>query len=522
MNQEFNHYLNFTVVTKKIVQNVSMITEKYRSIIALLPQYFRGDYPYGLILQELPKNLYTILLVTYILYGALLTFVILQLCALNLYGVKAARRINKEVKLSLPRYPYLSIILPVKNEPIEVIEDMIKRLSTVIYPRDRFEIIIVSDDPKDYFEKIKCRVESISEKLGLNVKLLNREPIGYRGLAYNYAVNYAKGEILAFIDIDTKLPPNYFIEAINLLNNGYDIVSSSWRGYVTLPTSVARSLKVVYDIFNELFLRGRFLCKGFTIAGGSNVVMKRRVFEQLNGWCNCSADDLDLSIRARLRGFKIGLITNIYVNVEVPPNYTILKSQSARWLANGVWALRNYMKSIVKSRNLSLWEKIDAFLWLTQYPSLSAIPLSIVISILTYLLNVIIPPIPILTLQIIFTLLSFGIFFNSIIIGKKCGYSIIDIAGSLGRCAILSIALSYSALICTLKALFKEWSWIPTPKGVKVLSSKTGNLVLEFTVTLLLTALAVSFIILENYILSMYLLMNVVFMLYALMNSRIR
>jgi glycosyltransferase involved in cell wall biosynthesis len=94
--------------------------------------------------------------------------------------------------------PYVSMIVAVHNEE-QVIENKIKNIIDLEYPKDKLEIIFASDNSTDKTNKI------ISEfaKQYKNIKLINIQKRGGKVNAYNTAFKYASGEILAFSDANT-------------------------------------------------------------------------------------------------------------------------------------------------------------------------------------------------------------------------------------------------------------------------------------------------------------------------------
>ncbi|WP_054855008.1 glycosyltransferase family 2 protein [Vulcanisaeta sp. JCM 16161] len=117
----------------------------------------------------------------------------------------------------------------------------------------------------------------------------------------------------------------------------------------------------------------------------------RRVLESINGFCECTGEDLDLSIRLRSKGYRIGLI-DADVYSEVPNTYLAFKKQFSRWLFNSIWNMKHNLRLLLMSNDVSMWEKVDGVLWMLQFPSMSFAALSILATVILSVIGVLIPP----------------------------------------------------------------------------------------------------------------------------------
>ena len=115
--------------------------------------------------------------------------------------------------------PYISILIAAYNEESHI-EETIRNKLNLNYPREKMEIIVISDGSTDRTEEIVGKCES------QGVKLLRQNPRSGKTSALNMAVPKASGEILVFSDANSI----YNIDAIEkLVENFYDPAV----GYVT-------------------------------------------------------------------------------------------------------------------------------------------------------------------------------------------------------------------------------------------------------------------------------------------------
>ncbi|MFB6470703.1 MAG: glycosyltransferase [Vulcanisaeta sp. AZ3] len=449
------------------INNYVEIKELVRQVVQ---QYIMNQYPWGIITSPLTPIAQIILAITYVVSIIILILSLIQVIALVRYGVRSLRYVKKSKSSGVPRkLSFITILIPIKSESPLTIERSLHNIAGLNYPKNLLEVIFISDDPEYYVNSLRNLINDFARRLGINISIVRRaKSVGYKGGALNYGLKYARGDMIAIFDIDTMLPRNYLLNAVNMLQSRYDAVTAVWKGYYSVDNVISRLVKFMYDVYNEVFIRGRFLSNGFPAISGNNIVIWRRVLNALNGFCECTGEDLDLSIRLRAMGYRVGLL-NEDVYCEVPHDYLSLKKQFSRWLFNGVWNLRHNTLLLLKSRETSLWEKIDGILWMLQFPSMSFAAISILITAVLSLLGVIVPPIQILLLETLIVITTIPLIIVLLILSKRTGYGLWNTMVNMARSTLLAIVMSFPMLIYSIESLLTdEWVWIPTPKDPHV------------------------------------------------------
>jgi cellulose synthase/poly-beta-1,6-N-acetylglucosamine synthase-like glycosyltransferase len=115
--------------------------------------------------------------------------------------------------------PNVSILIPAYNEEASIERTILNKLE-IDYPKDKFEIIVISDGSTDKTDQIAKSFESNG------VKLIRQEPRNGKTSAINIAVPKVKGEILVFSDANSM----YAQDAIKKLVQNF---SDPDVGYVT-------------------------------------------------------------------------------------------------------------------------------------------------------------------------------------------------------------------------------------------------------------------------------------------------
>lgn len=198
-----------------------------------------------------------------------------------------------------------SIIVPVYNRPDEV-SDLLKSLTT---QTDKgFETVIVEDG-----STVPCRIQCETFREGARVKYFFKGNEG-RSIARNYGLENAKGDYFIFVDSDCILPPDYIENLRNALASGY---SDCFGG----PDAAHESFSDTQKAIN--YAMTSFLTTG-GIRGGKvsmekftprtfNMGFSREVYDKVGGFREMFSEDIDMSTRIRLAGFKISLFPKVEV-----------------------------------------------------------------------------------------------------------------------------------------------------------------------------------------------------------------
>lgn len=110
-----------------------------------------------------------------------------------------ARRRLRVVQLPLREWPTVSIVVPVYNEE-RVIADMLEHLLAIEYPKDRLQILVVSDASSDGTDDI---VRSFADR---GVELLRVAGRQGKTAAENAAGHAVRGDIVVNIDASIRVP----------------------------------------------------------------------------------------------------------------------------------------------------------------------------------------------------------------------------------------------------------------------------------------------------------------------------
>ena len=266
----------------------------------------------------------------------------------------------KKAKASANSLPFVTIQLPIFNEQY-VVNRLIDQIVKLNYPKDKLEFQVLDDSTDDTIELTKAKVEEYKQK-GFDIQLYHRKDrSGYKAGALKAAMNYAKGDFIAIFDADFLPKEDFLLNTISYFEDPkVGVVQTRWEhineGYSMLTKLQAMQLNVHFRVEQVGRHAGNLLLQFNGTAG----VWRRDCITDAGGWeADTLTEDLDLSYRAQLKGWKIQYLEKIGSPAELPAEMNGLKSQQFRWMKGGAENARKLLPTVWKS-NLSLSQKFHA------------------------------------------------------------------------------------------------------------------------------------------------------------------
>lgn len=305
----------------------------------------------------------TILLMVYTLASWLILLYTMNLVYLF---VVRNRRKEKFVIKELKEPPPVTVQLPIYNE-LYVADRIIDAAASLDYPRDRLQILVLDDSTDETMEICRRKVAQY-RRLGLNIQLINRmSRTDYKAGALSNALKHSSGEFIAVFDSDF-VPPREFLLRLLPYFTSEDIgmVQSRW-GYLNMDYSfltISQSVMLDVHFLVEQYSRNQ---NGYFINfNGSAGVWRKHCIESSGGWQPCLAEDLDLSYRAQLRGWKLVYTNDVVSPCELPVQVNSVMRQQFRWAKGSIECFLKLYREILGS-NIGLVVKLQAILRLTGH-----------------------------------------------------------------------------------------------------------------------------------------------------------
>jgi cellulose synthase/poly-beta-1,6-N-acetylglucosamine synthase-like glycosyltransferase len=259
-----------------------------------------------------------------------------------------------------PYYPFVTVQLPIYNE-LYVIGRLIDTVTKFDYPKDRFEIHILDDSTDETVALVAAKVEEYKAQ-GFNIDQIIREKReGYKAGALRDAMPVAKGEFIAIFDADFVPQADFLQKTIpHFADPEVGVVQTRWehinQDYSLITRLQALQLNVHFTVEQVGRMNGGHLLQFNGTAG----VWRRDTIEAGGGWQpDTLTEDLDLSIRSQLAGYKIHFLQDVGSPAELPVEMNSFKSQQHRWMKGGAETTKKMLPSVWKS-DLTFWHKVHS------------------------------------------------------------------------------------------------------------------------------------------------------------------
>ncbi|HYG65002.1 MAG TPA: glycosyltransferase [Thermoanaerobaculia bacterium] len=263
-------------------------------------------------------------------------------------------------------WPVVTVQLPLYNE-MYVAARLIEAVARLDYPRDRLEIQVL-DDSTDETRDIAARAVEEQRRRGVDIHHIHRgDRRGFKAGALAAGLARARGELLAVFDADFVPQPGFLKQAVPYFADpGLGLVQGSWshinRNYSLLTRIEAILLDGHFLI--EHTARNRSGC--FFNFNGTAGIWRRQAILDGGGWQHDTlTEDLDLSYRAQLAGWKFLYLPELAVPSELPVDVNGFKSQQYRWTKGSIQTGRKLLGRILRSP-LPFRVKLEAFVHLTN------------------------------------------------------------------------------------------------------------------------------------------------------------
>ncbi|MFK7908831.1 MAG: cellulose synthase family protein [Chitinophagales bacterium] len=246
--------------------------------------------------------------------------------------------------------PFVTVQLPIFNE-MYVVERLIDNITKFDYPKDRYEIHILDDSTDETLEITRRKVEEYKAK-GFQIEQILR-PIrqGFKAGALKEGTAHAKGEFLAIFDADFLPEPDFLRRTIPYFKNKkIGVVQTRWQHINQDYSLITRLQALQLNVHFTVEQQGRKAGNCMLQFNGTAGVWRRKTIEDAGGWqADTLTEDLDLSIRAQLKGWEILYLEKVGSPAELPVEMNGLKSQQFRWMKGGAETARKMLPTVWRS-----------------------------------------------------------------------------------------------------------------------------------------------------------------------------
>ncbi|MFW6016022.1 MAG: glycosyltransferase [bacterium] len=220
---------------------------------------------------------------------------------------------------------FISIIIPIYNAEV-FLADLLRSISKQTLDNKYYEFLFIDNNSKDNSAGIINDYISNNPDHTLKYYFYDGKQSSYA--ARNFGINKAKGNIIAFTDVDCKLDENWLLKAYNIyLNNfnGYDLIA----GKVEIEVEDNNNVWEQYD--KKLFLNQENYVDNYSQAATANLFTKKEVFNRI-GLFNeiISGGDKEWTNRAFENKYKLTYFKDIIVKHPSRKQFSEILKKNAR------------------------------------------------------------------------------------------------------------------------------------------------------------------------------------------------
>ncbi|MCB9593699.1 MAG: glycosyltransferase [Sandaracinaceae bacterium] len=262
--------------------------------------------------------------------------------------------------------PRVTIQLPMFNE-LYVADRLIESMTSLDYPKDKLEIQVLDDSTDETVGIAKAKVEELVER-GYDAVYVHRtDRTGYKAGALEAGLHHSKGEYVLVFDADFVPTPSIVTDLIHHFTDPkVGMVQARWghlnRDYSMLTRVQSMMLDGHFVIEHIARNRsGRF----FNFNGTAGMWRKATIVDA-GGWQHDTlTEDMDLSFRAQLKGWRFVYVPDALAPAEIPCEMNSFKTQQFRWAKGSAQTAKKLLPIVMRAK-IPWHVKLEAIFHLTN------------------------------------------------------------------------------------------------------------------------------------------------------------
>jgi cellulose synthase/poly-beta-1,6-N-acetylglucosamine synthase-like glycosyltransferase len=262
--------------------------------------------------------------------------------------------------------PKMTVQLPLYNE-MYVAERLLDSITALDYPADKLEIQVLDDSTDETTGIVARRVAELKAK-GFDITHIRRtNRQGYKAGALEHGLQQATGEFIAIFDADFVPQPSLLKRLVHYFTDpNIGMVQTRW-GHINEKYSLLTRVQ-------SMFLDAHFLIEQTARArsgrffnfNGTGGIWRRTCIESSGGWSHDTlAEDLDLSYRAQIKGWRFVFLPEVVTPAELPVEMNAFKTQQHRWAKGSIQAGKKVLPVLWRAK-LPLKIKLEGTVHLTS------------------------------------------------------------------------------------------------------------------------------------------------------------
>jgi cellulose synthase/poly-beta-1,6-N-acetylglucosamine synthase-like glycosyltransferase len=262
--------------------------------------------------------------------------------------------------------PLVTIQLPLFNE-LHVVDRLLDSVAAIDYPQDKIQIQILDDSTDETVEICRLGAERLRAK-GFDIQHIHRtDRTGYKAGALEHGTQFAKGEFLFILDADFVPNADVLQRTIHFFSDErIGLIQTRW-GHINRTFNILTRIQAMFlDGHLELEQTARNRSGRFFTFNGTAGIWRKSCIADAGGWEHDTlTEDMDLSYRAQLKGWRFIFLNDVETPAELPVDMDGFKSQQHRWTKGSIQVCKKVLPAIWRS-NAPMAAKLEATAHLTS------------------------------------------------------------------------------------------------------------------------------------------------------------
>jgi cellulose synthase/poly-beta-1,6-N-acetylglucosamine synthase-like glycosyltransferase len=247
--------------------------------------------------------------------------------------------------------PLITVQLPIFNE-MHVVKRLLGSIKALDYPQDKLQIQLLDDSTDETVEISRKEVAKLKAE-GFDIEHIHRiDRSGFKAGALENGLQTAKGDYVCILDADFVPNPDLLLKTIHYFTDDkIGMIQTRW-GHLNRTFNLLTRVQAMFlDGHLELEQTARNRSGRFFTFNGTGGLWRRECIADAGGWEHDTlTEDMDLSYRAQLKGWKFIFLNDVETPAELPVDIDGFKSQQHRWTKGSIQCCKKCLAGIWKSR----------------------------------------------------------------------------------------------------------------------------------------------------------------------------
>ena len=291
--------------------------------------------------------------------------------------LKNSRRVRLSDRKNLLQYyrehtmddlPMVTTQLPVYNEA-NCVERLLEAVCAIDYPKDKHEIQVLDDSTDECYNVTQRKVAEMKAR-GFNITLIHRtNRKDYKAGALKEGMETAKGEFIAIFDADFVPEKDFLLKTVPymVMDSKVGLVQGRWGHLNRTESGLTLAQSIGIDGHFVVEQSARSWGGLFMNFNGTAGVWRKQAILDAGGWeGDTLTEDMDLSYRSQLAGWKMKFVFDVIVPAELPNDINAFKAQQFRWAKGSIQTAIKVLPRVFRAK-IPFRIKLGSFMHTTHY-----------------------------------------------------------------------------------------------------------------------------------------------------------